>query len=57
MFYYINGKQETMKKLTFMIIVLFLGNSLILSQDLVIAAQKEKERRAKKEKRYCRDKC
>jgi preprotein translocase subunit SecG len=51
MFYYINGKQETMKKLTFMIIVLFLGNSLILSQDLVIAAQKEKERRAKLKKK------
>lgn len=40
-----------MKKITFMIIILFLGSTLLLSQDLVQAAQKEKERRASLKKR------
>lgn len=40
-----------MKKITFMIIILFLGNSLMSSQDLVKAAQKEKERRAQLKKK------
>jgi len=40
-----------MKKITFMIIVLFLGSSLMLSQDLVEVAQKEKERRARLKKK------
>lgn len=40
-----------MKKITFMIIVFFLGSTLMLSQDLVKAAQKEKERRARLKKK------
>lgn len=40
-----------MKKITFMIIILFLGSTLMLSQDLVKAAQKEKERRAQLKKK------
>ena len=36
-----------MKKLIFMTIIFFLGSTLMLSQDLVKAAQKEKERRAR----------
>lgn len=40
-----------MKKITFVIIVLFLGNSLMFSQNLVKAAQKEKERRANLKKK------
>jgi hypothetical protein len=51
MFYYINIKQEIMKKLTFMMIIFFLGSTLMLSQDLVKAAQKEKERRAQLKKK------
>ena len=35
-----------MKKMISMIIVFFIGSTLLLSQDLVKAAQKEKERRA-----------
>ena len=40
-----------MKKITFLIMVLFLGSSLVVSQDLVEAAKKEKERRAQLKKR------
>ena len=40
-----------MKKIILVIIVFFLGNSLIFSQDLVKAAQKEKERRARLKKK------
>ena len=40
-----------MKKTIFMIIVFFLGTTLMLSQDLVKAAQKEKERRAQLKKK------
>jgi hypothetical protein len=51
MFYYINGKKEIMKKFAFTIIVFILGSTLLLSQDLVKAAQKEKERRAQLKKK------
>jgi hypothetical protein len=47
MFYYIDRKQKMVKKLTLTMILLFLAHTLILSQDLVKAAQKEKERRAR----------
>lgn len=40
-----------MKKITFLIIVLFLGSSLLVSQDLVEVAKKEKERRAQLKKK------
>ena len=40
-----------MKKITFVAFILFLGNSLMFSQDLVSAAQKEKERRAQLKKK------
>ena len=51
MSYYIDVKQEKMKKITFVAFILFLGNSLMFSQDLVSAAQKEKERRAQLKKK------
>jgi Na+-transporting NADH:ubiquinone oxidoreductase subunit NqrC len=40
-----------MKKTIFLVIVLFLGSSLMVSQDLVEAAKKEKERRAQLKKK------
>ena len=39
MIYYINRRQEIMKKFILMMVLFFLGNTLILSQDLVKAAQ------------------
>jgi hypothetical protein len=51
MFYYIKGKKEIMKKLVLIMVVFSFSVSLLLSQDLVKAAQKEKERRAQLKKK------
>jgi hypothetical protein len=51
MFYYIKGNKIIMKKMAFLLTAIFFGCSLVLSQDLVEAAKKEKERRARLNKK------